>query len=187
VTFLPFVPLSEFTILRPLGYGRNGTVFLAEWQGQKVALKQFDTVKSKGAFESELQAYQAVRPAWGRLVPTPLFVSVSWSGITRFLALQLGRRPTANDDLSQWRKVFRRLEQEFRLRHNDDCDYERNMIFIPAPAPHGEEEIEEGEEELERLVAIDLEDVTILPLPQRKKRPKSVHTDDPAAVTPLET
>jgi hypothetical protein len=155
-SYLPFVPFSEIKIIQPLGYGRNGAVFLTDWQGQKVALKQFDTDKSMGAFERELQSYQTVRSAWGRLVPTPLFVSKSWSGNTRFLALQVGRRPRKGDDLSHWRDIFKQLEREYGLRHEDSWS-DGNLIFIP----YGEDQ--------ERLVAIDLEDVTIRPIRPRNE------------------
>ena len=54
------------------------------------------------------------------------------------------------DDVSQWRQVLEDLEQEFGLRH-EDCDG-GNMIFIPDSDDAGKE----------RLVAVDLEDVTML-------------------------
>lgn len=145
-TTLPSVPFSEIEIVRSLGQGRNGTVFLAEWQGKRVALKQFDVDKSGDAFEHEVEAYMAVRDGWGRLVPTPFFVSQSWSGGARFLALQVGRMPRPSDDTSNWREILDTLENEYGIRH-EDCDGHKNLLFIPK-----------GDQEL--LVAVDLEDVT---------------------------
>lgn len=58
-----------------------------------MALKQFDVNKSGCVFEQEVEAHMAVRDCWGNPVPTPFFVSQSWSGGTQFLALQVGREP----------------------------------------------------------------------------------------------
>lgn len=145
-TSLPSVPFSKVKIIGPLGQGRNGTVFLAEWEDKRVAIKQFDVDKSGFAFEQEVKAYMAVRDGWGRLVPAPFFVSQSWSGGTRFLALQVGRLPRPSDDTSNWRAILAALENEFGLRH-EDCDGHKNLLFIP-----------QGDKEC--LVVVDLEEVT---------------------------
>ena len=143
---LPSVPFGEVDIVRSLGYGRNGAVFLAKWKGKEVALKQFDVNKSGMAFEKEVESYMKIQKAWGRLVPIPLFLSESWSGGTRFLGLQLGREPRSGDDISSWNEILFSLENEFGLRH-EDCDGRRNLLFVP-------------DGKTERLVVADLEDVT---------------------------
>lgn len=68
-----------------------------------------------------------------------------------FLGMQVGRSLTEEDDISlkQWQEVLSSLEEEFGLRHNDNSG---NMILIPDTERPGKE----------RLVAIDLEDVTFL-------------------------
>lgn len=67
-------PFESIDIIGTTGYGRNGVVLLAEWHGEKVALKQFDV--GKGGHESfgkEVAAYLALEPVWGTLVATPTF------------------------------------------------------------------------------------------------------------------
>ncbi|KAL3907407.1 MAG: hypothetical protein SGILL_008889, partial [Bacillariaceae sp.] len=94
------IPFESLEITRALGYGRNGVVFLANWNGMQVALKQFDVGKGDGneSFQNEVAAYLSLESVWGSLVATPLFVSESWSGLIKFLGLQLGRNPLPGDN-----------------------------------------------------------------------------------------
>ena len=143
------VPIENVTIIRALGYGRNGVVFVADWQGKKVALKQFDVGKDGYEFfDKELAAYAALQDAWGKLVARPLFVSESWSGWIKFIGLQLGRDPRPGDDTSEWRNILATLQRKYGFRH-DDADT-GNMIFVL-----------DEDTGCERLVAIDLEAHTI--------------------------
>ncbi|CAB9509550.1 expressed unknown protein [Seminavis robusta] len=104
---LPKIPIENVEIVGTLGYGRNGVVFLANWRGQKVALKQFDVGKDGCEyFDSEVAAYLALDSVWGSLVVTPLFVSESWSGWMKFIGLQLGRDPLPGDNVSERINVF---------------------------------------------------------------------------------
>ena len=149
-SLLPWVPFSDIRIIKPLGSGRCGTVFLAEWEGLQVALKQFDVDKTGDSFCNELQAYSALQEAWGRLVPKAYFLSQSWSGGVLFLGLQLGRQPKPGDNVSHaaCNRVLASLEEHFGLRHDDP---EGNMLMIP-----------DSDSGKERLVAIDFEDVTMI-------------------------
>ena len=144
------VPIEDVEILETLGYGHNGVVFLALWHGQKVALKQFDVGKDGYEyFDKEIAAYLALEPAWGSLVPKPLFVTESWSGWIKFFGLQLGRDPVPGDDLSERRNVLSTLENDYGFRH-DDTDG-GNMVFIF-----------DEKTKTEKLVAIDLEAYTMV-------------------------
>ena len=150
VSALPEIPIESVEIIGTLGYGHNGVVFLANWNGKKVALKQFDVGKDGYEyFDSELAAYLALEAAWGSLVATPLFVSESWSGWINFIGLQLGRDPIPGDDVSERIKVLTTLEKEYGFRH-DDTDG-GNMVFIF-----------DEKTKTERLVAIDLEAYTMI-------------------------
>lgn len=147
------IPFESLGISRALGYGRNGVVFQANWNGRQVALKQFDVGKGDGyeSFQNEVAAYLSLEPVWGSLVATPLFVSMSWSGLVRFIGLQLGRNPLPGDHnyLSERTKVLRALEEDYGFRH-EDAD-RSNMIFVL-----------DEETNTERLVAIDLESYTTI-------------------------
>jgi hypothetical protein len=120
-------PIDDVAIIATLGYGHNGVVFLANWHGQKVALKHFDVGKDGYEdFDKEVEAYLALEAVWGRLVPTPLFVSESWAGWIKFIGLQLGRDPLPGDDISERINVLSTLDNEYGFRH-DDTD-NGNMI-----------------------------------------------------------
>lgn len=143
-------PFDDIEIIETLGYGRNGVVFLVNWKGHDVALKQFDV--GKGGYESfgrEVAAYMELEKVWGSLVAKPLFVSESWSGLIKFIGLQLGRDPCPGDDLSEWPNVLSTLENEFSFRHEDAED--GNMIFVY-----------DEKSKTEKLVAIDLEAYTMV-------------------------
>jgi len=151
ISGLPEIPFDSIELIEALGYGRNGVVFLATWNGIKIALKQFDV--GKDGFESynnEVSAYLALEPVWGSLVATPLFVSESWSGLIKFLGLQLGRSPLPGDDfLSERTHVLNTLENNFGFRHEDAG--QGNMVFVM-----------DEQTKTERLVAIDLESYTVV-------------------------
>jgi hypothetical protein len=143
-------PIDDVGIIGSLGYGRNGVVFLANWHGQKVALKQIDVGKDGFEyFDKEVEGYLALEAVWGRLVPTLLFVSDSWAGWIKFIGLQLGRDPLPGDDISEQINVLSTLENDYGFRH-DDTD-NGNMIFIFDEKTN-----------TERLVAIDLESHTMI-------------------------
>ena len=130
---------SDLCVGKTLGKGRNGAVFLASWKGKDVALKQFDLSKSEKAYYKELDAYLAVKEAWGRLVPRLYFVSESWSGGVVFIGMQLGKNLDTEDCVSrveEWRQVLLSLEEEFDLRHND---IDGNHILIPDERNLGDE------------------------------------------------
>lgn len=71
------VQFDEIDLTSPLGYGKQGTSFRAQWREETVAVKIFDATKPGGqeAFDKELTAYTHLRDAWGELVPFPKFVS----------------------------------------------------------------------------------------------------------------
>jgi hypothetical protein len=143
-------PMDDVEIIGTLGYGRNGVVFLANWHGQKVALKLFDVGKDGYEFfDREVEAYLALQAVWGSLVPTPLFVYESWSGWITFIGLQLGREPVPGDNLSDWSNVLSTLENEYGFRHEDA--EAGNMVFVFDEKTGSE-----------RLVAIDLESHTMI-------------------------
>ena len=147
-----FVDMDDFPgFVRTLGYGHNGVVCLAKWSGTKVALKQFDVGKDGYDFiDKEISAYLTLKDAWGKLVPKPLYVAESWSGLITFIGLQLGRDPRPGDDISTWNTVLSTLESQYGFRHDDAED--GNMIFVMDEATGSE-----------RLVAIDLEAHTMAP------------------------
>lgn len=144
-TMIPKVSLDEIHVLGVLGTGRNGATFKVCWNGQEVAMKQFDVGRQGTvSFEKEVEAYTRLYKVWGVLVPRPVFVSTSLTGGVEFLGLQLGRDPTHHDDTSSVSDILKRLNKEFGIKHNDAEG--RNFIFVP-----------DGDGS-ERLVAIDFED-----------------------------
>ena len=146
------VSIDDVEIIGTLGYGHNGAVFLAKWGGVKIALTQFDVGKDGYEyFEKEIAAYLALRDVRGKLVPTPFFVSESWSGWIKFIGLQLGRDPVQGDNTSDWSNVLSTLESQYGFRH-DDAEDDGNMVFVVDEATGAE-----------RLVAIDLEAHTMAP------------------------
>jgi hypothetical protein len=134
---------------KPLGYGRNGCVFRADWQGKHVAVKQFDLGRPEvyAMFMNEISAYEKLEHAQGILIPRALFLTQSKFGIA-YLGLQLGRMPEVGDDVSNWGQIIRRLRTEYGFCHGDADG--RNGIFI------------EDNQGGEILVAIDLEEYRLL-------------------------
>eukprot|EP00978_Attheya_sp_CCMP212_P021023 scaffold60933_cov55-Attheya_sp.AAC.2 len=144
------VPLGSVKFLGPLGYGRNGCVFHAVWEGKDVAVKQFDLGRPGGmdSFVKETTAYELLRDAQGILIPIAWFLSESVGGGIKYLGLQLGKDPTSEDDTSSWPRVLDTLESEFGFVH-DDAD-RGNGLFIKDKNGSGK-----------TLVAIDLESYTL--------------------------
>jgi hypothetical protein len=119
---VPTASLSDFQVGRPIGYGRRGTVFRATWNGETVALKLFDTHKNHGrqVFWREMKAYQHLKAAWGRLVPTPKFYAEAFGII--YLGMQMAEQPPSSARLEDWDSVLLQLEEEFGFIHLDvDC------------------------------------------------------------------
>jgi hypothetical protein len=148
---IPFIKFDSLTDIEPLGWGRNGCTFKATWKGEKVAVKQFDLTKNALAYETELEAYNRLETDWGRLVPTPFFLSESSSGNVRFLGMQLGRPPkdynVSVDDA--YHKVLTTLNNKYGFQQLDwsHCD---NCVYL-----------DDGDEDHSNstLVVIDLENV----------------------------
>ena len=60
-------------------------------KGTNYALKQFDAgMDGMKGFDNEIAAYARTKEVWGKLVPTPYFVSETPSGGVKLLGLQLG-------------------------------------------------------------------------------------------------
>jgi hypothetical protein len=138
------VPFQSVKFIEALGYGRNGCVFRALWEGKEVAVKQFDLGKGgMEGFLKEIEAYELMRDAQGILIPEALFLTESYGRGIKYLGLQLGRDPTNEDDTSSWSEVLGALESQYGFIHDDA--YGKNGLFIPNG--HGGE----------KLVAIDLE------------------------------
>lgn len=133
---VPLVERQDIELLEPLGHGRQGTLFKVRWQGNVYAAKVFDTTKGNGldAFKRETQAYEHLRGAWGRLIPTPRFI-VTNTTMVLFLGMDLAEEPTDDDDRECWDGVLEELEADFGFRHLDvDCDlleaYWRNRMWL---------------------------------------------------------
>jgi hypothetical protein len=143
---LPQVSMDDIEIINVVGSGRNGCCFRVKWNGQELAMKQFDIGRDGDKYYAkEVTAYMLLRDVWGILVPRPVFVSESASGGRLFLGLQLGREPNDEDDTSKFHDVLDRLTKEYCIQHNDPD--ESNMIVITDPNNGAE-----------RIVAIDFED-----------------------------
>jgi hypothetical protein len=146
---IPFIPYKSISFEKvALGYGRNGCVFRAQWEGETVAVKQFDLGRPGiyQRFWNELSAYDLMKDAQGEFIPKARFWSKSRVGIA-YLGLQLGRDPTEDDDVSSWQEVIRKLRTEYGFCHTD-AD-RRNGLFI------------QDEHGVDRLVAIDLEEYSL--------------------------
>lgn len=123
---LPFVDFYDLEFCGEVGFGRNGSVFKVIWEGQAVALKQFDIGRDgKVPYEQEIEAYARTERAWGNLVPEPLFLSHAPTGGIQFLGLQLGRRLSGEAELQELSQKFEsiqeKLAEEYGIRHNDVC------------------------------------------------------------------
>jgi hypothetical protein len=141
---IPFSSYSSIKFLDALGYGRNGCVFRARWEGKEVAVKQFDIGRRGVAemFQREILAYDLLREAQGYLIPKAFFLSESCG--VKYLGLQLGRLPKEGDDTSSWPKILQMLESKYGFCHMDSD--RRNGLFIADSTGN------------DRLVAIDLEE-----------------------------
>ena len=147
VTFsrIDTAPLKSVKFLGSLGYGRNGCVFRARWEGEEVAVKQFDLGRPGGmdSFCKEIEGYELLRDEQGILIPKALFLTESVGGGVKYLGLQRGRDPTSEDDTSSWPEVLDALRSQYGFVH-DDSDGRNGLIIIDSQGT-------------ERLVAIDLE------------------------------
>jgi hypothetical protein len=146
---IPSVPFGSLSFGKSLGYGRNGCVLRADWQGQSVAVKQFDLGRPGvfARFRKEIAAYKKLKLAQGVLVPKALFLSQRMG--MAFLGLELGRDPAEGDDVSSWPQILKRLRTEYGFCHGD-ADFHNNCIFI------------KDNEGRERLVAMDLEEYELV-------------------------
>ena len=141
---IDLVPFQSVTFLEALGYGLNGCVFRALWEGKEVAVKQFDLGKGgMEGFLKEIEAYELLREVQDILIPKALFLTESYGRGIKYLGLQLGRDPTSKDDTSSWSEVLGTLRSQYGFIH-DDAD-RKNGLFIPNGRGG------------EKLVAIDLE------------------------------
>merc|ERR1712232_1088539 len=129
--FVDFEPLSSLRIGETLGSGCNGDVFEASFQGDSVAVKQFDLSKRFDSYMNEVLAYKKLVTAWGKHVPKPLFVSASKSGNVRFLGMTKGRTPTEDDsDASDnYLPKVAILERKFKFRHLDVWSNGGNFVL----------------------------------------------------------
>ena len=141
---LPYVDLTDVKIIHQLGSNTKcGSGWLSEWNGQKIALKKYDD-DSFHRFEREVANYMKLKEVWGRLIPTPYFVSCS--NCKRYLGMQLARDPTPKDDTSTWQEdVINELERRFGFVHNSAHAY-KHCKFLPG---------KDGE--ADTMIAIDLE------------------------------
>ena len=119
------VQFDEIELTSPLGYGKQGTSFQAQWRGQTVAVKIFDATKPGGeeGFDNEIAAYTHLRDAWGKLVPFPKFISFAFG--VRFLGMQMAYPPPADARSQDWADVLELLEKKYRFRHLDVWTGER--------------------------------------------------------------
>jgi hypothetical protein len=140
VLFYDHIQIGEI-----LGRGRNGDVFLSDFNGETVAVKQFDLSKNFDSYKREVEGYKFLKEAWGDLVPEPKFIDASRSGMVRFLGLQKGTEPEDEDVNGEFQKKLKKLRTKCHFRHLDSC-YGRNAIYV------------EGDDKIKKLLVIDLED-----------------------------
>jgi len=134
-----------------MGVGRNGDVFESSYNGEEIAVKQFDLSKNFDSYKREVEAYVHLHngatgaSAWGELVPTPKFIAQSPSGMVRFLGLQKGRSPEEGEYFDdQFDTVIEKLRTEYDFQ---PLDYSHGCNCIVVP----------GDNEQEKLLIIDLE------------------------------
>jgi hypothetical protein len=126
--FVNFYDPDDFKIGQVLGRGRNGDVFLGDFGGESVAVKQFDLSKNFDSYQREVEGYKFLKDAWGELVPEPKFIGASRSGMVRFLGLQKGTLPTGNIDDEFYDKL-EQLRTGYHFRHLDSS-HGRNAIYV---------------------------------------------------------
>lgn len=150
------VDFDEIELRGPIGYGKCGTSFAANWRGELVAIKVFDSTKPGGqeAFNKEVAAYIHLRDVWGNLVPEPRFVSSAFGA--RFLGMQMAHAPGDGACPQDWAEVLEKLEKKYRFRHLDVWTGERgadwrNLMVI------------RDKDGVDHPIVIDLQDFEILP------------------------
>jgi hypothetical protein len=161
--FVEFYDPPDFEIGTVLGRGRNGDVFSSKFQGEDVAVKQFDLSKNFDSYQREVEGYKFLRKAWGALVPVPKFIGASRSGMVRFLGLQKGTKPDDdNDDIDfEFHQALVKLRKLHHFRHLDSSNG-RNAVYV-------------GENSTRKLLVVDLESW---------EDTRTRVTGDPAASTP---
>ncbi|CAB9524249.1 expressed unknown protein [Seminavis robusta] len=102
---IDMVDFEEIDIRDPIGYGKRGTSFSAQWKDELLAVKVFDATKpgGQGAFEKEIKAHLHLEDAWGQLIPEPRLVSFAFG--MWFLGMQMARPPPEGARLDDWGKV----------------------------------------------------------------------------------
>lgn len=150
------VHFDEIDLTSPLGYGKRGTSFQAQWRDQTVAVKIFDATKPGGqeAFDKEVAAYTHLRDAWGELVAFPKFTSFAFG--VWFLGMQMAYPPPAHATSQDWANVLELLEKNHHFRHLDVWrgergDEWRNLMVL-----------KDDDGGMVRPIVIDLEDYEIL-------------------------
>jgi hypothetical protein len=148
---IPFINFDSLKDIKPLGWGRNGTTFRATWNGREVAVKQFDLWNNAEAYETEIEAYYRLKDVWGELVPTPYFLSESWSGNVRFLGMQLGQS-TSESTMNK--------DEIDTAYHHVLCKLSGSYAFSQLDWSHSENcVVVKGSSDRENVLVIDLEDV----------------------------
>jgi len=152
---IDMVDFEEIDIRDPIGYGKRGTSFSAQWKDELLAVKVFDATKPGGqdAFEKEIKAYLHLEDAWGQLIPEPRLVSFAFG--MWFLGMQMARPPPEGARLDDWGKVLDELERKYKFRHLDVWNGERgddwqNLMVV------------KDKEGRDRPIVIDLEDYELL-------------------------
>ena len=150
------VEFDEIELTSPLGYGKRGTSFQAQWRGQTVAVKIFDATKPGGqeAFDKEIAAYTHLQGAWGKLVAFPKFTSFAFG--VWFLGMQMAYPPPVHATSQDWANVLELLEKKYRFRHldvwtGDRGDDWQNLMVL-----------KDDDGGAVRPIVIDLEDYEIL-------------------------
>lgn len=142
--FVKQVDFRTLTIGKVLGRGRNGDVFESEYNGETVAVKQFDLSKNFDSYQKEVEAYVYLKDAWGELVPTPKFIAESPSGMVRFIGLQKGT-PVDDDTFhEQFGKVIGKLKSDYNFQ---PLDYSHGCNCVAVDGDNGRK----------KLLLIDLE------------------------------
>lgn len=159
---LPQLPdiKHQLTLATTLGRERRGKVIGTEWYGIPVAVKMVytdgdDRQYARKVFHSEVEAYRMAGSAglWGRAVPEPLFLadtdSVCALGIAKGVPMPLDPVEWSREDLEQAKESILLLQQSgITLTDIKPA----NFVKLTDKGTKGN-----GEETIERVVAIDLE------------------------------
>jgi len=170
------VPWSSFELLHELSTGRSGTVAVARYQDNLVAVKMFDIGKDGvNRFQQELKTYRMAQELQGKAIPTLMFISESPSGNVVVLGLELGAELPS--DFDAW-TILQRQEAFDALSKLAEISVAQNDIkpenFVVNSNGH--------------LAVVDLEDTSILSTPKQTKAyltklKKQLHILSPLAST----